>query len=85
MQSCSYIVKIPSYNYIIIFGKITKLFDLLLRWFDFHSLFIYSQFRLNFVCPSPKRKWKRGGEKDLKNHEQNGKGEPGLIIVYFGK
>lgn len=48
----------------------TILLVLLIRLFDFYSLFIYSKFRLSFVSASPKRKWEGEGEKHLKNHEQ---------------
>lgn len=58
----------------------TILFVLLIRLFDFHSLFNYSKFRLSFVSASSKRKWERGGRRHLKNHEQKEKCEKGVVF-----
>lgn len=80
IESFSQIVKTPYQNHARIFGKMTILLVLLIRLFDFHSLFIYSQFRLSFVSASPKRKWERQSEKHSKNHEQKEKSEKGIIF-----
>lgn len=61
----------------------TILLVLLIRLFDFHFLFIYSQFRLSFVSASPNRKWEMWGEKHSKNHEQKEKGEKGVIFLFW--